>query len=110
MKAPCPPPPSERTSRVTRPFASTSQIFLRASSTVWPVWCATAAAIRSAMHATLASAPEKTNVWSPSRPPVLGSAASTAASTAAARPCMSSLKHGNSVRYMLSIWSVGCGS
>jgi hypothetical protein len=44
-------------SRITSPALSTSQIFFRASRTVWEVCCATAAAISSAMQETLASSP-----------------------------------------------------
>ncbi len=52
---------------------------------------------RTAPPSPLLPSPEKRNVWSPSRPPVIGSAACTAASTAAAVPSISSLKQGNSV-------------
>jgi hypothetical protein len=45
--------------RVTSPLESTSQMFWRASSTVVPVWWATAAASSSAMHAEAAPSPAK---------------------------------------------------
>lgn len=89
--------------RVTRPWASKSQILLRASVRGSRVARLTAAAKRSAHAAPVSPAPANRNVWAP-RPPGLssGRAARTPASIEAAPPCRSSLKQRLSPRYRFS--------
>mmetsp|Transcript_35614 Transcript_35614/g.89002 ORF Transcript_35614/g.89002 Transcript_35614/m.89002 type:complete len:280 (-) Transcript_35614:1057-1896(-) len=80
--------------RVTKPLESTNQIFLRASTTVILAVCAMCSAIISPMPVPVSPAPAIRYLWSPTVPPVFGSAAMMPASVMAATPCMSSLNVG----------------